>query len=68
MPVKLPKEKEIIAWADVGSHCGIFMFEAGPVADKYPYLMHIYNKPLPGLRKIRIIITNEKAPQAQVRP
>ena len=34
--------KKIKAWADVGSHGGIFVFSSGPVADRYPGLLHIY--------------------------
>lgn len=32
------------AWADVGSHGGIYVFEIGPVADRYPSLMHVHEK------------------------
>ena len=38
------KVKAMDAWADVGSHGGIFVFEAGPVALHYPRLMHIYDR------------------------
>ena len=37
-----PKFKTVKAWADVGSHGGIFYFDGGPVADRYPGLMHIF--------------------------
>ena len=30
------------AWADVGSHGGIFFFEDGPVGRQYPGLLHIF--------------------------
>lgn len=36
------KTKTVKAWADVGSHGGIFVFEVGPVASRYPKLMHIF--------------------------
>ena len=42
----MKKVKKHKAWADVGSHGGIFVFTAGPIADKYPWLMHIYDKKL----------------------
>jgi len=32
------------AYADIGSHNGIFMFEMGPVSDKYPTLLLIYRR------------------------
>lgn len=38
------KTKTIKAWADVGSHGNIFFFLSGPVGDKYPGLLHIYQK------------------------
>ena len=38
------KTKKIKAWADVGSHGGIFVFEVGPVAQEYPSLLHIYKR------------------------
>ena len=38
------KEKKVKAWADVGSGGGIFVFEAGPVASRYPRLMHIFDR------------------------
>lgn len=34
--------KPLKAYADVGSHGGVFMFDIGPVADRYPTLLHIY--------------------------
>jgi hypothetical protein len=50
------KEKRIRAYADIGSHGGIFMFEAGPVGDKYPKLLHIYKeKVTPDLKPVTII-------------
>lgn len=41
---KRKKEKRVRVWVDVGSHGGVFFFEAGPVADRYPKLMHVYKK------------------------
>ena len=38
------KKKTIRAYADIGSHNGIFMFEGGLVAERYPTLLHIYRK------------------------
>lgn len=37
------KFRNVKAWADVGSHGDIFVFEAGTVAGRYPTLMHIYS-------------------------
>ena len=37
-------KKKIKAWADIGSHGGIFVFEGGVVAERYPTLMHIFHK------------------------
>ena len=49
------KVKTHIAYADVGSHGGIFMFESGPVGDNYPTLLHIYRKKVtPDLIRVRI--------------
>ena len=36
--------KTIKAWADVGSHGGIFEFHMGGIADRYPNLMQVYSK------------------------
>lgn len=36
--------KRVRCWVNVGSHGGIFHFWAGPVAERYPYLMHVYHK------------------------
>jgi len=50
------KEKRIRAYADIGSHGGIFMFEVGPVGDKYPKLLHIYKEKVsPDLKPVTII-------------
>ena len=49
------KVKTHIGYADVGSHGGIFMFELGPVANRYPSLLQIYRKKVtPDLIKVRI--------------
>ncbi len=51
----MKRVKSMTAWADVGSHGGIFEFAVGPVGDRYPYLLHIFSKPLdPHLVKVRI--------------
>ena len=43
------------AYADIGSHGGIFYFDMGPVANRYPQLMHIYRKKItPDLRPVII--------------
>ena len=50
------KEKRMRGYADIGSHGGIFMFEQGPVGDKYPTLLHIYRRKLtPDLRPVTIV-------------
>lgn len=48
------KIKRIRAYADIGSHNGIFEFCAGPVAERYPKLMHVYSKKSPGLKPVII--------------
>jgi hypothetical protein len=53
--IKNYKVKRVRAYADIGSHNGIFMFETGPVGDKYPTLLHIYHKRVtPDLRPVII--------------
>lgn len=37
------RKKTIKAWASIGSHNDIFIFAAGPVATRYPYLMQVYS-------------------------
>lgn len=51
-----PKTKtvEVRAWADIGSHGHIFAFQAGPVADRYPGLLAVFEKPLKGLVPVTI--------------
>jgi hypothetical protein len=41
-PKRRKRKKTVKAWASIGSHNNIFVFGGGPVADKYPYLMHIF--------------------------
>lgn len=50
------KLKPKYAWADVGSHGGIFEFFSGPVADRYPGLLHIFRRRGPGLVRVKIEI------------
>jgi len=40
-----PKKRILKAFADVGSHGGIFEFCDGPVALRYPGLLQIYTTP-----------------------
>ena len=47
---KRGRKRSVKAWADVGSHGGIFVFEVGYVAALYPRLLHIYDFNVPGLR------------------
>lgn len=43
------------AYADIASHGGIFMFEGGPVAERYPKLLHIYREKVsPDLKPVII--------------
>lgn len=53
-------KKKITAWADVGSNGGIFEFQSGPVATRYPHLMHVYSQPGKGLRKIEMILSDNQ--------
>ena len=46
MTKRKQKVKAVKAWADVGSHGHIFSFVAGPVGDRYPYLMHLFSQPI----------------------
>lgn len=41
---KKKKKKRMRVYIDVGSHNRPFMFESGPVGDKYPKLLHVYHK------------------------
>lgn len=53
-----PKDKSniVTAWAEVGSHGGIFEFTGGLVAERYPSLMHIYSQKIDDdLREVQII-------------
>ena len=52
----MPKFRPIDAWADVGSHGGIFYMDDGPIAKAYPGLMMIYRTQVtPDLMPVRII-------------
>jgi hypothetical protein len=42
--IKNYKVKRVRAYADIGSHNGIFMFDVGYVGIAYPTLLHIYRK------------------------
>jgi hypothetical protein len=47
--------RSMIGYADVGSHGGIFAFDMGPVAERYPGLLQIYkNKLTPDLVAVKI--------------
>lgn len=49
------KIKKMKAYADVGSNGGIYMFEDGTIANKYPTLLHIYkDKISPDLQPVTI--------------
>jgi hypothetical protein len=50
-------KRTLKAWADVGSHGGIFVFEGGPMAEHFPGLLQIYHDPMPGC--IPVTITYE---------
>jgi hypothetical protein len=56
MNTKIKKKiKRMRAYADIGSHNGVFMFDSGPVADRYPKLLHVYKeKVTPDLRPVII--------------
>lgn len=57
----MPETKIINAWAWVGSHGLIFEFCAGPVADRYPHLMHIFSEQVsPDLVPVEIHIQAEE--------
>lgn len=48
--------KPIIAYADVGSHGGIFKFDGGAIAQRYPDLLHIhYTRVTPDLVPVLIV-------------
>jgi hypothetical protein len=49
------KIRRMRAYASFGSHNGIFMFESGPVGDKYPKLLWVFKEKIePDLRPIII--------------
>lgn len=41
---KTKRIKRVRAYAEIGSHGGIFMFDLGPTARNYPTLLHVYRK------------------------
>lgn len=45
----MTKTRKVKVFVDVGSHGGVFVFAVGPVAARYPGLMHIYDRKAPGL-------------------
>ena len=52
---EMRKFKPMVAYADVGSHGGIFEFSIGPTATRYTSLLHIYSKQIsPDLIPVRI--------------
>ena len=61
------RRKTVIAWADIGSHGGIFEFVSGPVAERYPSLMHVFSRPLtPDLVPVKItVLVPEKKERRQ---
>jgi len=55
-------KKTIRAYADVGSHGGIFYFEMGNIAERYPTLMQIYRKKIcKGLTPVKITYETRRA-------
>lgn len=50
----IKKIKRVRAYADIGSHNGIFEFGVGPVASRYPNLLHIFSKKDKGLTPVII--------------
>ena len=57
----MTKTKIIKAYADIGSHGGIFMFEGGRTGSNYLTLLHIYKKKVTkDLIPVTITYTYEK--------
>jgi hypothetical protein len=55
------KVRIIKAWADVGSHDGVFIFESGPIYSMYGPVMHVYaSNCVPGLTPIEIHVPRKK--------
>lgn len=55
MKKQTKKVRTIKAWADVGSHGHIYHFIAGPVAERYPKLMHVFSEKVsPHLKRVTI--------------
>lgn len=53
--MKTKKTRVVRAWAEIGTHGHIFAFtKIGPVASRYPNMMHIYSKKKPGLVPVTI--------------
>lgn len=44
MKKKEIKLKKVKAWADIGSHGGIFEFIGGAFGSRYPHLMHVFSE------------------------
>jgi hypothetical protein len=58
--MEMTDKKSMIAWADIGSHGKIFEFVSGPVAERYPHLLHIYSKKLtPYLVRVKITLEDK---------
>ncbi len=54
-PLKMKVKKRIKAFADIGSHGYVLMFQGGEIAEKYPTLLHIYHEQItPDLKPIII--------------
>ena len=56
MKTKPSKEKRMRVYIDVGSHGGVFMFEGGKIADRYPTLLHVYRKKLANYMKPAVLV------------
>lgn len=57
----MKKCKKLEAWASVGSHGGVYVFMCGPVADRYPELLHVYKtKVTPDLQPVTITYGHKK--------
>lgn len=51
----MKRVRPMIAYADVGSHGGIFEFWAGNIAERYPTLLQIYRRQVtPDLVAVKI--------------
>ncbi|OQA50488.1 MAG: hypothetical protein BWY47_00433 [Bacteroidetes bacterium ADurb.Bin302] len=56
--IKMEKknEKRKRVYIDVGSHGGIFEFIGGNIAERYPTLLHVYNKKISKNLKAAVIV------------